>query len=334
MSAIEQVSRPYAASFVEFARNRREVLCLSADLTNSVEIDDFKKVCPDRFISCGLSEQAMMGVAGGLAREGLLPYVHTFAVFVTRRPYDQVAMSIAYPNLRVHLMGFLPGLTTPGGVTHQAIDDIALMRVLPNMTVVDCGDATDVESVLDATEDVDGPVYCCILRGRVPRLFREPLELGRARVLESGDDVCLFTSSVCTGEAMPAVAALRAKGLSIGHVHVSTLKPFTDPAVLEAVGAARRGVISLENHLVTGGLGSSLAELMAEQAIGHRLVRMGLYDTYAHGGSLPYLLEYYGLSARHVVDAVERLTGERFGIELERAAESEGPPSTEKAEAL
>jgi transketolase len=334
MSTIERVSRPYAASLVEFARNRPEVYCLSADLTNSVEIDHFKATFPDRFISCGLSEQSMMSVAGGLAREGLLPFVHTFAVFVTRRPYDQIAMSIAYPNLRVHLMGFLPGLTTPGGVTHQAIDDVALMRILPNMTVVDCGDATEVETVLEATADVDGPVYCRILRGSVPRLFREPLELGRARVLEVGNDICLISAGICTGEAMPAVAALRAKGVSLGHVHVSTIKPFTDKALLEAVGAARRGVITLENHLVTGGLGSSVAELMAEQAIGTRLIRMGLRDTYAHGGSLPYLLDFYGLAARHVVSTVEQLTGEHFGIELTPVSGDERGPVAERAEAL
>ncbi len=334
MTGIEEVSRPYAASFVEFARTRPYVRCLSADLTNSVEIDDFKATFPDRFISCGMSEQAMMSVAGGLAREGLRPYVHTFAVFVTRRPYDQVAMSIAYPNLRVHLMGFLPGLTTPGGVTHQAIDDIALMRILPNMTVVDCGDATEVESVLDATENVDGPVYCRILRGRVPRLFHEPLELGRSRMLETGKDVCLITSGICTGEVMGAVAALRGQGLSLGHVHVSTLKPFTDPAVLEAVCTARRGVITIENHLVTGGLGSSVAELMAEHGVGTRLRRMGLLDTYAHGGSLPYLLDYYGLGARHLVGAVEQLTGEQFEVEIARSADNERGALTEKAEAL
>ena len=177
-------------------------------------------------------------------------------------------------------------------------------------------------------------MYCRILRGSVSRLFREPLELGKARVLETGNEVCLITSGICTGEVITAVAALRAKGLSLGHVHVSTLKPFTDPAVLEAAAAAKLGVITVENHLVTGGLGSSLAELMADQAVGTRLIRMGLHDTYAHGGSLPYLLDYYGLATRHVVSAVEQLTGEQFGIEIAPAADKKSGPTTEKAEAL
>jgi len=120
---------------------------LSADLTSSCEADDFRDTYPDRFFSVGMAEQNMMSFAAGLAREGFFPYIHTFAVFICRRPFDQVAMSIAYPNLPVRLIGFLPGITTPGGATHQAVDDVALMRVLPNMTILECGDATDVESV-------------------------------------------------------------------------------------------------------------------------------------------------------------------------------------------
>jgi transketolase len=334
MKPVETVSRPYARAFVEWARDREEVLCLSADLTGSCEVDDFRDTYPDRFISCGMAEQNMMAVAGGFARQGFVPFVHTFSVFVTRRPYDQVGMSIAYPNLRVRLMAFLPGLTTPGGVTHQAIDDVGLMRLLPNMTVLDCGDATEVETVLDVTEQVDGPVFVRVLRGVVPRLFEEPMQLGRVRVLLHGGDVCLLTSGICTGEALPAVEALADAGVSMTHLHVSTLKPFDDPTVLDAVASARTGVITMENHLVTGGLGSVVAELIADHGLGQRLVRMGLRDTYAHGGSLPYLLDYYGLSARHLVAEVERLVGEPLGVELEHPAEHEPVPPAAKAEAL
>jgi transketolase len=333
-AVIETVARPYARAFVEWAREREEVLCLSADLTGSCEVDDFRDAYPDRFVSCGMAEQNMMGVAGGFAREGFLPFVHTFSVFVTRRPYDQVAMSIGYPNLRVRLMAFLPGLTTPGGVTHQAIDDVGLMRLIPNMTVLDCGDATEVDTVLDVTHGVEGPVFCRVLRGVVPRLFEGQMRLGRSRTLATGGDVCLLTSGICTGEALPAVAALAAAGVGVNHLHVSTLKPFDDPAVLEAVGSARLGVVTLENHLASGGLGSAVAELIGDHDLRQRLVRMGLRDTYAHGGSLPYLLEYYGLSARHLVAEVERLVGEPLGIELGEAAEPEGAEVEAKAEAL
>ncbi|MCK5796917.1 MAG: hypothetical protein KAI47_07035, partial [Deltaproteobacteria bacterium] len=197
---VEIVTRPHRDALVRFAATRPEVVVLSADLTSSCEADGFRQAYPDRFFSLGMAEQNMMGFAGGLAREGFAPYVHTFSVFVTRRPFDQVAMSIAYPNLPVRLLGFLPGVSTPGGVTHQAIDDLALMRALPNMTVIECGDATEMESLLGAIEHVDGPVYVRALRGAVPRLFPadEPLVVGQPRLLGEGDMVSVLSSGMGT----------------------------------------------------------------------------------------------------------------------------------------
>jgi transketolase len=319
---IETVTRPHRDNLVRWAGDKPGVLVLSADLTSSCEADAFRDAYPTRFHSLGMAEQNMMGFAAGLAREGFFPYIHTFAVFVTRRPFDQVAMAIAYPNLPVRLLGFLPGLTTPGGVTHQAIDDVGLMRLIPNMTVLETGDATEVESVLDVAQAVDGPVYIRQLRGEVPRLFAAsaPMRLGRARVLDDGDDVCIISSGICTEEAMRATAALGARGLRVRHLHVSTLKPFDDPAVLDAVSAVRLGVITMENHSVIGGLGAAVAESMAEQGTGRRLVRLGLRDTYAHGASRPYLLREYGLDAPALVRAVEELAGERLGIGAEDLA--------------
>ena len=313
---MESVTRPHAARLVSWARDRPRVVVLSADLTSSCEADDFREAYSDRFFSMGMAEQNMMGYAAGLAREGFVPYVHTFAVFVTRRPFDQVAMSIAYPNLRVRLLGFVPGVTTPGGVTHQAMDDLALMRATPNMTVLECGDATDVESVLEVMDGVDGPVYVRMLRGAVPRRFpaSEPMVLDRARVLREGGDVTLLTSGVCTGEASRAASVLAARGVSLRHLHVSTLKPFSDDTVTEALAGARHGVITLENHSVIGGLGSAVAELMAEAGVGVRLVRLGMQDTYAHGASAPYLMREYGLDAMAVVGAVEQLLGSPLNI--------------------
>ena len=182
---MEIVSRPHCKNLVEWAKDKPRVVVLSADLTSSCEVDTFRDAYPDRFFSMGMAEQNMMGFAAGLAREGFFPYIHTFAVFITRRPFDQLAMSIAYPNLPVRLMGFLPGITTPGGVTHQAIDDVALMRIVPNMTVLEVGDATEVESVLDVAQSIQGPVYVRMLRGEVPRLFvkTEPVRLNQARIL-------------------------------------------------------------------------------------------------------------------------------------------------------
>lgn len=310
------VRRPHASNMVRWARSRPEVVVLSADLTASCEADDFRDAYPERFFSLGMAEQNMMGFAAGLAREGFTPFLHTFGVFLTRRPFDQVAMSIAYPNQRVRLLGFLPGITTPGGVTHQAIDDVALMRTLPNMTVLACGDATDVESLLDVTEAIDGPVYAQVLRGEVPRLFpaAEPMRLGRARVLAEGGDVLVLSSGICTEEALRAGAALRARGVSVAHLHVSTLKPFCDTTVDEALARPWRGVVTLENHGIIGGLGSAVAERMAEAGARSRLVRLGLQDTYAHGASRPWLLRHYGIDALALVRAVEGLLGEPVGI--------------------
>jgi transketolase len=285
-----------------------------------------------------MAEQNMMGFAAGLAREGYFPYIHTFAVFICRRPFDQVAMSIAYPNLPVRLIGFLPGITTPGGVTHQAIDDVALMRIIPNMTVLECGDATDVESVLDVAQAVPGPIYVRMLRGEVPRLFdtAEPMQLGTARVLREGNDVTVLSSGICTEEAMRATEALVGRGVSLMHLHVSTLKPFDDPRIMDAVTTARCGVIAMENHSIIGGLGSAVAELMAESGLGKRLVRIGLRDQYAHGASRRYLMQKYGLDAAALVRAVEELTGKPLGLTEDdlQAVQLEPVASTAKAEDL
>jgi transketolase len=155
-------------NLVRFAADKPEVIVFSGDLTGSTEIKAFKEAYPDRFFSLGMAEQNMMSWAGGMAREGFLPHVHTFAVFMYRRALDQIEMSIAYPNLRVRMFGFLPGITTPGGVSHQAIDDVAVLRGLPNLTIFETGDATDVESILDLAHAVDGPVYVRMIRKEVP----------------------------------------------------------------------------------------------------------------------------------------------------------------------
>lgn len=335
---MELVSRPHAKNLLSWAKDRPKVVVLSADLTSSCEVNDFRDTYPDRFFSMGMAEQNMMGFAAGLAREGYFPYIHTFAVFICRRPFDQVAMSISYPNLPVRLIGFLPGITTPGGVTHQAIDDVALMRIIPNMTVLECGDATDVESVLDVAQAVNGPVYVRMLRGEVPRLFDrdEPLVFGRARVLRNGSDVAILSTGICTEEAMRATQALSDRGVSVHHLHVSTLKPFDDPQLLEAAASARHGVITMENHSVIGGLGSAMAEQMAEVGLGKRLVRIGLQDQYAHGASRPYLMKEYGLDATALVRAVEELTGDALHLSEEdlRAVRLDPVRSSTKVEDL
>lgn len=330
------VTRPHARALVRFAKDRPELLVLSADLTASCEADDFRDAYPERFVTLGMAEQNTVGFAAGLAREGFVPYFHTFAVFLTRRVYDQVAMSVAYPNLRVRLVGFLPGLTTPGGVTHQATDDVALMRALPNMTVVDCGDATDVESVLEAVHPVDGPVYVRMLRGQVPRLFpsAEPLLLGQPRILSRGDDLVVLSSGVCTESALRAVRALTLRGVSVSLVHVSTLKPFGGPWLNELLESAMMGVITLENHSVIGGLGSAVAEWIAESGQVGPLRRLGVQDVFAQGASLPYLMAKHGLDAGAVVRAAEDLLGQRLNVPSDELAADVTLPDEGRVEDL
>jgi transketolase len=332
---MEIVRRPHARNLVAWAKDKPRVIVLSADLTSSCEANDFRDAYPDRFFSMGMAEQNMMGFASGLAREGYFPYIHTFAVFICRRPFDQVAMSIAYPNLPVRLIGFLPGITTPGGVTHQAIDDVALMRVLPNMTILECGDATEVESVLEVAQNVAGPVYVRMLRGEVPRLFPkdEPIVLGEPRMLSKEGDILILSTGICSEEVMQARRALDQRGVSTAHLHVNTLKPFDSSAVSDAIASARRGVITIENHSIVGGLGSAAAEMMAEMGAPAKLVRLGLQDRYAHGASRAYLMHEYGLDAIAVVSGVERLIGEKLEISADDLARTPIVTSTDGAKA-
>ena len=311
---MQLLSQVHAKNLVRWAKDKPQVLVLSADLTSSVEANLFQEAYPDRFLSLGIAEQNMLSFAGGLAREGYFPFLHTFAVFLYRRPLDQLAMSVCYPNLPVRLIGFLPGITTPGGATHQATDDLAILRALPNMTILECGDATDVESVLDVAQAIPGPVYVRMLRGEIPRLFAEPMQLNQARILSQGHDLTLLSAGICTEEALRASEALRNRGVAIQHLHISTHKPFDDPQVLEAIQQSRYGVITMENHTIMGGLGTAVAELMAEKGLGKRLLRLGLKDTFAHGASRPYLLRHYGLDALALVQTVEKLLGTPLNI--------------------
>jgi transketolase len=334
---MEILTRVHARNLVEFARERPEILVLSADLTSNTEVDLFRDAYPERFISLGMTEQNMMSFAGGLAREGYTPYIHTFAVFIYRRALDQISMSVAYPNMRVRMFGFLPGITTPGGATHQATDDVAVMRILPNMTVLEPGDASEVAQVLPIAHAVNGPVYVRQLRGEIPVLFDpdEAMQLGKARRLSAGKHITLLSSGICTEEAMRATQALAARGVSIHHLHISTHKPFNDPAVVEAAANAQYGVITMENHTIVGGLGTEVAEVMAESGIGNKLVRIGLPDTYAHGASKGYLMREYGLDALALVEKVEALVGEKLGITADDLAAVRLETQREaKAEAL
>ena len=315
---MDYVANPHSKNMVRYGRLRPNVMVLSGDLTGSTEISEFKKELPDQFVSMGMAEQNMLSWAGGMAREGYIPFLHTFAVFLYRRPYDQLSMSVAYPNLKVRLIGFLPGIMTPGGVTHQAIEDISVLRSVPNMTIFETGDATDVETVLDATDDIHGPVYIRMLRGNIPRLFPEdePFCFNSARLLSEGGDITILSSGICTEEAMRAVKLLQAKGVSVKHLHVSTLKPFTDPKVLKESKLA----VTVENHQIIGGLGTAVADMIAENGLGVKLTKIGIPDTYAQGASKDYLMNKFGLNTRGIVDTIEKLLGKSLAVSEEDIA--------------
>jgi len=335
---MEILSKVHAKNLVKWAKDKEIALVLSADLTSSCEADLFRDTYPERFLSMGIAEQNMLSFAGGMAREGFIPLIHTFAVFIYRRAYDQISMSVAYPNLPVKMFGFLPGITTPGGATHQAIEDISVMRSLPNMTVLECGDATEVESVLDLAYSINGPVYVRMLRGEIPRLFdkTEPMQLGKPRLLSKGEDIVVFSSGICTEEAMRAIKEIKKQGISITHYHISTLKPFNPEPVIEDIKKSKYGVVTIENHSVIGGLGSIIAESIAEAGISKKLVKIGLKDTFAHGGSREYLMKTYGLDAMKLISDVEKLIGKTLGIKESDLAKVHITPvhSFSKAEAL
>lgn len=313
----------HSKNMLRMAKEHPEIVVMSADLGTSCEIKEFHDQYPDRYFSLGIAEQNMCSWAAGLAREGFRPFIHTFAVFLYRRILDQLEMSVAYPNLPVVFMGFVPGITTPGGVTHQSTNDVGVLRTVPNLAIFDIGDATEIEGVLDLAYNYNGPVYIRMLRKEVPRLFpaNEPIQFNHARVLSEGTDITLLSSSICTEEAMRATAALREKGVSIQHLHVSTLKPFSDPLVVEACQKAKYGVVTIENGTVIGGLGSATADLMAEHGIGKKLIKVGLQDTYAHGASKMYLLKHYNMDAMTLIGAVEKLMDKKLNITEQDVAE-------------
>ncbi|GHT21356.1 transketolase [Planctomycetales bacterium] len=331
-------TKVHAKNIVQWAKFKPDVFVLSADLTSSCEADLFRDTYPDRFLSMGIAEQNMLSFAGGMARQGLIPFIHTFAVFIYRRAYDQIAMSVAYPNLPVKMFGFLPGVLTPGGATHQAIEDISVMRSLPNMTILEAGDATDIESVLDVVYETPGPVYVRQLRGEVPRLFNadEPMKLGQPRKLSEGKNFVLLTSGICTEEGMRAAAALKDRNIPITHYHISTLKPFDQPKIIKEIAKSKYGVITLENHSIIGGLGTIIAEKMAEAATGKPLYRLGLQDTFVHGASRRYLMKEYGIDAMTLIGLVEKIMEKKLGISENDLAETYTPAvhSSAKAEAL
>jgi transketolase len=291
-------SKAYGRALLALAKENPRIVCLGADLTGPTETDLFRDNLPDRFFNIGIAEANLMCVASGMARSGDIPVVNTFGVFATRRSMDQVTLQIAYPRANVKIVGFMPGLTSPGGPTHQATDDIALMRALPGMVVVEPACGAQVAPLLAQLIAHDGPAYMRIKRGDLPRLFTpESLPpLGTAQVVREGRDGWILASGVMVTLALEALEALAEQGLQVGLVNVTTLKPL-DVALVRRLAAGGKPLLVAENHSILGGLGSAVAEVIAEGGIATRFARLGVADVFAEGASAPYLFQNYGLSA-------------------------------------
>jgi transketolase len=302
----ETVLKPYGAALLALARRRPDIVCLGADLTRQTETDLFRDTLPDRFINIGMAEANMISIAGGLARAGHVVFVNTFGVFCTRRCFDQIAMSVAYPKLNVKIVGFMPGLSSPGGPSHQAIEDVALMRALPNMAVVEPADAVETEQVVAAIADHPGPVYLRLKRGEIPRIFDDDhrLDLRKAQILvgAEGAEACIVASGMMIPAALAAARTLQQNGVSASVINVPVIKPL-DGATVTAAARKSRILITAENHTVVGGLGSAVAEAVAEAGLAVKLRRIGIADVFAESGSREYLFNRYGLGTQHIVDA-------------------------------
>ncbi len=303
------VLKPYGEALVSLMRQRPEIVCLGADLTRQTETDIARDAMGDRFINVGMAEANMMGIAGGLARAGRVVFVNSFGVFCTRRCYDQVAMSIAYPNLNVKIAGFMPGLSSPGGPSHQAIEDVALMRALPNMTVVEPADATEVKQAVAAIADYPGPVYLRLKRGEIPAVFEADhrLDMNKAQVLLGGSPggVSIVAAGMMIPAALAAADLLSRHEIPVTVINSPVIKPL-DTATIVSAARGQRLVITAENHTVIGGLGSAVAEALAEAGLGVPLRRVGIADVFAESGSREFLFARYGLGVQDIVDAAWR----------------------------
>lgn len=268
----------------------------------------------------------MVSMAGALARCGHIPFVHSFGVFSTRRPLDQIVNSVAYPNLPVRIVGFMPGVSSPGGPSHQAIEDVALMRAIPNMTVIDVADAVEIRKALPAIVDVPGPVYLRLKRGEIPVIFEDDhvFSLENAQVLKDGGEVVLVANGMMLSAALAAAEVLDEAGIAASVINVPVIKPLDADTILAAARDAKL-VVTAENHTIVGGLGSAVAEAMAEAGLGCRLRRVGLRDTFAEGSrTAPPLFRKYGLSTQNIIDIVWKGL-DRAG-QPPRAAEVETAP--------
>ena len=297
---------PFGHALVRAAEENPAIVGLTADLGKYTDMHIFAKAYPERFFQMGMAEQLLIGAATGMAQTGLVPFASTYSVFASRRAYDFLCLDAAEPNLNVNIVGGLPGLTTGYGPSHQATEDMAIFRGMPNLTIVDPCDSVDIEQAVPQLAASEGPTYLRLLRGNVPTVLDEydyTFELGKAKVLRPGNDVVMFSSGLMTMRALSAAKELEKHNVDVSVVHTPTIKPFDSETVLREINTDRLA-LTLENHTVVGGLFETVASAMVQAGIGKQVLPVGLPDEFLHAGALPTLHDRYGLSVDRIVQKV------------------------------
>ena len=304
---------PFGKALVELAAKHPEIVGMTADLAKYTDLHLFAQANPDRFYQMGMAEQLLMAAAGGMAKEGLIPFATTYAVFGTRRAYDFIHQVIAEENLNVKICCALPGLSTGYGPSHQATDDLAMMRGIPGLTIVDPCDALDLEQAVPQIAAHKGPVYMRLARGNVPLVLDEydyKFELGKAKLLRDGNEVLVISSGFMTMHALEAAQALQADSIGVAVLHCPTIKPLDEAAIVEAVKYKHRLVVVAENHSVVGGLGEAVASVLLRHRVQPAAFQLaGLPDAFLDAGALPTLHDRYGISHDALAGRIKRWLG-------------------------
>jgi transketolase len=296
---------PFGHTLAALAKERPEIVGLTADMGRYSDILPFRDAHPERFFNVGMAEQSLIMTAAGLAKTGKVAYCTTYSVFITRRAYDFVALACAHSMANVKIFAGMPGLVNGYGATHQATEDLNMMRGIADLTIIDPCDATELKQVVRAVADIPGTVYVRNLRGKVPVELGPDyvFEVGKAKVLRPGRDVGIISTGYMTARALDAAKIAEEKGIDTGVLHVGTIKPFDSKSVVEFANRFKR-VIVAENHKTTGGLTSLVIEALYEAGIVKPMIKIGLADSFFECGSQEYLEAKYGVDLPRFLRAI------------------------------
>lgn len=297
----------YGAALVELAEKRDDFIVLDADLAAATKTGTFKKAHPERFYNCGIAEQNMMSVAAGFASTGKMVFASSFAMFAAGRAFEQVRNSIGYPNLNVKIGASHAGISVgEDGATHQCCEDIALMRTIPGMTIINPADAVEARQAVLAVAEMDGPAYMRFGRLAVPVVFDDnyKFEIGKGVELKSGTDVTVIATGLLVKEALEAYDLLAAEGISARIINMATIKPI-DREIIEKAARETGAIVTAEEHSVIGGLGSAVAEVVTETCP-VPVVKVGVEDTFGMSGPANELLDIFGLRAKDIVEKAKK----------------------------